>query len=363
MASILTPQDTPTGSPSEEERQLGLWNDPIPDVDVTPHVLIQLEDDLERARMREAFWISVVVHLLVVIFLAFSPKLFPGLRGVELLTPSDMLKDKQLTYLDMPPDLQKPPAKAPPDTKVLSDKNRVAMSKHPSIDKKTLQELKRAGTPGPRAPQQPPSQQPQMSQPMPQGQPAQQQQQQNQMSQLQPVPNPKLPTPQGSGSTPNFAQMMKAPGDLTQQAANSVASRRGSFSSGGGGDYGAGPGGSAKTAGNLEVLSDTQGVDFGPYLERVLQRVRMNWYNLIPEAARAPLMEKGKVAIEFAITPDGKVAGMKLTSPSGDVALDRAAWGGITASNPFAPLPSEFHGPYLALRFRFYYNPGKGDLE
>jgi TonB family protein len=106
-------------------------------------------------------------------------------------------------------------------------------------------------------------------------------------------------------------------------------------------------------------------VDFGPYLERVLQRVRMNWYNLIPEAARAPLMEKGKVAIEFAIMPDGKVAGMKITpgGNSGDVALDRAAWGGITASNPFAPLPAEFHGPYLALRFRFYYNPGKGDLE
>ena len=37
--------------------------------------------------------------------------------------------------------------------------------------------------------------------------------------------------------------------------------------------------------------------------------------------------------------------------------LDRAAWGGITASNPFPPLPSNFGGPYLALRFRFYYNP------
>jgi hypothetical protein len=54
---------------------------------------------------------------------------------------------------------------------------------------------------------------------------------------------------------------------------------------------------------------------------------------------------------------------MKLVSPSGDVSLDRAAWGGITASNPFAPLPNEFHGPYLALRFRFYYNPQKGDMD
>ena len=58
----------------------------------------------------------------------------------------------------------------------------------------------------------------------------------------------------------------------------------------------------------------------------------MNWYNIIPEEARAPLMKKGKVAIEFAILKDGKIAGMKIVGPSGDVSLDRAAWGGITAS-------------------------------
>jgi TonB family protein len=45
------------------------------------------------------------------------------------------------------------------------------------------------------------------------------------------------------------------------------------------------------------------------------------------------------------------------------VALDRPAWGSITASNPFPPLPSESTGPYLALRFRFYYNPDKTDLQ
>jgi hypothetical protein len=48
---------------------------------------------------------------------------------------------------------------------------------------------------------------------------------------------------------------------------------------------------------------------------------------------------------------------------SGDTALDRAAWGGITASNPFPPLPTDFGGQYLALRFRFYYNPDKGEME
>ena len=132
---------------------------------------------------------------------------------------------------------------------------------------------------------------------------------------------------------------------------------------GGGGDVGGlgGTGRGGNVQGNLEILSDTMGVDFGPYLQRVLHDVRMNWYNLIPEVARPPLMKKGRVSIQFVILKDGSVAGMKLDGPSGDVSLDRAAWGGITASNPFPPLPSEFGGQYLALIFHFYYNPDRHD--
>ena len=81
------------------------------------------------------------------------------------------------------------------------------------------------------------------------------------------------------------------------------------------------------------------------------------------QEAFAEQMKKGKLMIEFAITKDGKVADMRLVATSNDVALDRAAWAGISASNPFPPLPTEFTGPYLALRFRFYYNPDKADLQ
>jgi TonB family protein len=325
-------------------------------LDLTPHLLLQLEDDLERSRLREAFWISVVVHMMVVIFLVMSPKIF-GYKSIDLATTADLMKNQNMTYLDLPSDLQKAP-KVAPKTDKLSDKNRIAMSPHPSIDKKTLEELRRAGPPAP------PAQSAQMTPPQGSQQPNPSQQ----MAQMQPATpqaNPRLPMPDQGGKQIDFAQMMKTPGDLTAQAARSVAEHRGSGGSygGGGGDYGAGPGGRARTLGALDVLSDTQGVDFGPYLSRVVDAVRRNWYTIIPEAARAPLLKRGKVAIEFAILPDGRVAGMKLTGESGDVSLDRAAWGGITASNPFAPLPSEYHAPYLALRFRFYYNPQKGDIE
>ncbi|HKV94227.1 MAG TPA: TonB family protein [Candidatus Angelobacter sp.] len=114
-----------------------------------------------------------------------------------------------------------------------------------------------------------------------------------------------------------------------------------------------------KQFGSLDILSDTRGVDFGPYLTGVLENVRKNWYRLIPESAAT---KKGKLAIEFAITKDGQVADMRLVASSGDVALDRPAWGSITASRPFKPLPDKFTGQYLALRFRFFYNPAKSDL-
>ena len=102
MASILTPPDRPILPPSEEG-QLALWTE----VDglgpeITPHLLIQLEDELERARTREAAWISVVVHLLVVIFLFMSPKIFPGTKGVVLISPADLMRNQQMTYLDLP---------------------------------------------------------------------------------------------------------------------------------------------------------------------------------------------------------------------------------------------------------------------
>jgi hypothetical protein len=41
---------------------------------------------------------------------------------------------------------------------------------------------------------------------------------------------------------------------------------------------------------------------------------------------------------------------------SGKEPLDRAAVSSIRASNPFEPLPSPFTGPYIELRFTYYYN-------
>lgn len=106
----------------------------------------------------------------------------------------------------------------------------------------------------------------------------------------------------------------------------------------------------------VEILSDTRGVDFTPYLRRITADIQHNWLPLIPAEANAPKKAKGRVVIRFTILPDGRIGMMKLEARSGDVELDKAAWYAITAEGMFPALPQEFHGPQLELRFGFFYN-------
>jgi TonB family protein len=312
-----------------------------------PHLLIQLQDDLARSRRREAAWISIIVHLVLIVLLAkfdFLQKYLPWHTAVAVKTNNV----KDVTFLELPPDLQK--LQRRPNTNIASDKNRTAMTRHPELDIKELRKSLATpppGSPGSNAPQIA-QQQPAQSAAVPQ---TSQQQSNQQIAQMQPSAKPNI-----ANEFSKYAGPMSA-GSAIQEAA------RGSKRTGGqqgAGDFGLGTGAHGRQLGNLEVLSDTMGVDFGPYLQRVLHDVRENWYRAIPESAQ---MKHGNLIIEFAITKDGKVAGMKLVTPSGDVPLDRAAWAGITASDPFPTLPAEFGGQYLALRFRFFYNPTKEELE
>ncbi len=107
----------------------------------------------------------------------------------------------------------------------------------------------------------------------------------------------------------------------------------------------------------VDILSDTQGVDFGPYLKQALQRIKQMWIPLVPEEARPPYNVQSETVIRFAINPDGKIAAMHLDMGSPRQAkFDRAAWGAITGVGQFPPLPKDFTGPNLELRIRFIVN-------
>jgi len=118
----------------------------------------------------------------------------------------------------------------------------------------------------------------------------------------------------------------------------------------------AGGGGQGAAYGAMEMLTPTEGVDFSNYLQRVYVTVKRNWFAVMPESVR--LGDKGVVSLQFRImknggVPDGEPVRVRA---SGKEPLDRAAISSIRASNPFEPLPPAFSGPYIELRFTYFYN-------
>jgi TonB family protein len=325
-----------------------------------PHLLIQLQDDLSRARKREALWLSVIIHLFVVILLWNSEKLmdlWPH-KAVDLAIRADD-RSKDATFLELPPDEQKVTRR--PDSKIISDKDRIATSKAPQINREDLKKILQSmhpARPGPNTPQ-PPAPSPPAQNPVAQNQPPAAQDSSQGLTPPQPTDQaPKLQTPPQNRPVPNFNAQM-TPGSAIEQAARAASENRGRYAGGGeGGDSGLvrGKGRAHAAMGPAEILSDTMGVEFGPYLTRILQIIKQNWIIGLPESAYPPIWKQGRTAIEFTILKNGQVSGMVLRSSSGDVPLDRAAWGGITASDPLPALPKEFPGPNIVLRIGFYCN-------
>jgi TonB family protein len=356
--TIEPPQNAPQ-LPSPGDRNL-LRNRPVTGDTEEFHLLIaELRDEASKSRMREAVWISIIFHLLVLFSIHQAPKWWPE-KSVTLLTPEQLAerqKSQELVFKEQPPDSQQ--VKIKPNTNKISDKDRIASSKNPKIDRKTLERLannRREGAAGmnPQQPFAPPPQpQAQGGQPTPQ-------QMANATPPQQPNTNPNALQEPRTQPNRNIFGNANPPGSAVDQAVREAARNRGGIS----GEYGGGPGrvGNAMRS-DVEILTDTMGVDFAPYMQRVIQAIRENWYTLIPESARSPLFKQGDVYIQFVIDKDGKVSGMRLEGPSGDVALDRAAWGGITSSNPFPPLPQQFRGPNIALRIKFMYNPSRSELQ
>ncbi len=111
------------------------------------------------------------------------------------------------------------------------------------------------------------------------------------------------------------------------------------------------------TSGGVEILTDTQGVDFGPWLKEWHSETERTWQPLIPVEVNSPKLEQGKVVIRFQVLPNGRLkeGSMVLEGRSGYTALDRAAWGALMGSK-YPSLPNDFHGPYLEIRAHFLYN-------
>jgi hypothetical protein len=297
------------------------------------HLLDSIDDEVARARFRESIYKSIIICMAVAWFIFYGPRVLFHQPEYKDLISAMKEHDKQITYMEMPHAVAPhPPAHAMPD-------------------RKTLQQLQQQPRTTPVAP----------SPPQPQAPPPPQEQAR---TTAPPVQSPQLPLP----SAPRPTQpLVDAPSASPKIAPNSSNARDAMNDlihggrTGSGANYGAAPGSAGPNQPGAEILSDTMGVDFSAYMRRLHHDIQRNWDPLIPEEVQAPLLKKGITGIRFMILPDGSISGPNngqpvLETPSGDVALDKAAWFAITSEGKFPPLPKEFHGPQLELRVRFYYN-------
>jgi TonB family protein len=167
-----------------------------------------------------------------------------------------------------------------------------------------------------------------------------------------PKPNGELVLPKRSTIDDAIHDSLKTPTGGGRSGAISGPGPRPSGTPGGGP-----PGQGSGSFGNgYEILTDLQGVNFDDYMHRMLENVRRNWYAVMPQSAL--LGDRGKVLLRFKIMANGSVPNDDPSREmgSGKEPLDRAAISAIRSSNPFEPLPSAFHGPYIEIRIMFLYN-------
>jgi outer membrane biosynthesis protein TonB len=297
-------------------------------------LLDTIEDERARGRFRESIYISIFVWAAIAWVLFYGPRF---LWHQKLINPVDMLRAREITELTAPP--------LPHVVHVV-----------PKLDAKTLDKLRRETPPTPRpaTPEPQPEPSPAPSQPAPEPE------------KTAPAP-PPTPAPQPHAATPNIpnapspqptpkVNFNSGPTNAHDSIANAMNGPRGGES--GGYSGGGGRRGSPLNMGGAEVLSDTQGVDFDPYLRRILSDIRRNWEPLIPEEAEPPLNKQGETWIRFSIGPDGRILAMHLDGSTHDDAINRSCWGSITSEGQFPPLPAQFHGPDLELRIHYLVNKG-----
>ncbi len=300
------------------------------------HELIRLldtiEDERARGRFRESIYISMFIWLAIAWLAFYGPKYL--WHSPQLISPTEALQQQEMVRLNAPVLPHHMPAAPPKIDRGTLNKLRTMESKRlPAPVAPTQQAPPVAMQPTPEVPS-PAMPQPVAPRPIPRAS----------------APVPEAPLPQAP-TRPNF----NTGGSASQEMQQAM---QGSAHAGSGGSVGiqGGTGRGAALGQGVDILSDTQGVNFQPYLQRILRQIYEQWIPLIPEEAQPPLSKQGATLIRFTINADGTISAMHLDGSTHDDALNRAAWGSITGVGQFPPLPKEFHGPNLELRIHYLVN-------
>ncbi len=322
-----------------------------PDIFITgdANLLIEPEDKHDAKWDNLSRIGSIAAHIVLILFLVNIGRIFkPHVPTADEIATAQ----KELSFIYTPPPTPvRPPApKMQIDPKVLE---RMA----PPVEKPVVPE------PAPQPPPQPVKPQPDLPEaPTPHvavpPTPQPQQQQPQQLAQnIKPPPSALEPIRPNPNGHLNLQLPDSSPGQtLHDQEMDALKSH-------GMGTYvpqaqmPGSPGGNGPPGNNaVNILTPTEGVNFNSYIQRMLEVIQRNWYAVMPQSAM--LGDKGVVYITFQINPDGSVQAPDplMERTSGKPPLDNAAMSSIRASNPFEPLPKDFHGPYMRFGIYFLYN-------
>jgi TonB family protein len=95
-------------------------------------------------------------------------------------------------------------------------------------------------------------------------------------------------------------------------------------------------------------IFDDRGFPLDDYANLIKQMVTKNWY--IPSNLRD---SEAFTTIVFYIDKDGQNFGARITDSSGNNSLDITALNAILSSNPFPPLPKDFPGDHIGVKYVF----------
>jgi len=316
-----------------------------PDVFLTGDVHFVAEQPREE-KEQSAKWqlitrvSSIGFHILFILTLVFWNRVFPP--HIPTREEGEIAR-KQLTYLL--------PGKFDPEPEVRPKPPAV------EVDPRTLRKVAPpAPTPPPPVPERPKELLP--SAPVPKVEPTRPQPSMPEPKAETPKAQPKLETPDMPPAQHGLLlPKNSSPGQSIQDSLRaSKPSGPRPIVGGGAISGGSGQGRGSQAFGGLEMLTPDQGVDFSGYLMRVYITVKRNWFAVMPTSAQ--LGERGIVVLTFRIMRNGDVAvgDPIIQRNSGKEPLDRAAFSSIRASNPFEPLPPQFTGPYIELRYTYLYN-------
>jgi TonB family protein len=321
-----------------------------PPADAELHLLTDWSDPVGRSRAERAGVFSVLVHVALIVFIVVVPESImqpPARKQTESVVVTPLIEP--LSVLT-----QKDPNTNKPD-KVF---NATHIEPHPRPNLRPSPPTAApaqapAPTPAPPTPKPPqqvalpeppkvetPNETPKLT--LPVGPP-----------QIQAVekPHPGFEDVTAPRQVPPEQRVLPIPGPTVENAIN------GALHSGGASNPAVAPPGPPATAALPQLLSDPQGVDFRPYLARVLAAVQNRWFAIMPDAVKQG--RTGRVGLQIRIQRDGAIGKVVYVGSTGVPALDNAAFAAISAASPFPPLPPAFRGTTIDVQINFEYNKKK----